>query len=310
MKSVVNRWYCLGIGFALGLSLIIFSSTLYFTLLRLTSVTGQAVLLVTLMFYAIFLTLTFKQLFSIASIQVLDKGVLVLLSKKTTCIPWSSITDIDYYCPNGFLQMTTITIRTVNSLSDVKLYTAHYANRKYLVQAIKYGHNSFKQHGIVRLQDFIRKNIKSLSRNEIKGDTFEFVTHSPFGNPRSYFPLIGLFALYKLVETPSIHILAVLMLVVLIVLSFLIGTIGMGRVGVSDRFIVFSSFYYPYRKYYRICDIDCITFEYPTKNSSKAARVIMVDGGQKLFVLANFTKASWALLGEVLTKKRVTVINR
>lgn len=310
MKSVVNTWYFIGIGFALALSVVVFCSVLYLAVFWVNLLGAQIALGVTLLLYAVFLVLLFRQLFAVASVQMFEKGILVSLSKKNTLIPWSSIASIDYYCPNGFLQMTTITIKTVNSLSDVKLYTAHYANRKYLVQAIKYGHRSFKQHGTVSLQGFVQKHIQSVSRNEAKRHKFEFISHTPFGNPRSYFPLVGLFALYKLVETPSIHNLAVLMFVVLIVLSLLIGTIGMGRVGVSDRFMVFSSFYYPYRKYYRICDIDCIIFEYPTKNSSKAARVITVDGGQKLFVLANFTNVSWALLGEVLTKKGVTVCNR
>ena len=310
MKSISNKWYWIGIGFGLVVSLVIFCSLLYLVLYVVDESTGKITLLISLLLYAFSLIFFFRKLFVAPTIQIDDMGILVSSSKKTTSILWSDILDICYYCPNGFLQMTTVTIKIANSLSDVKLYTDHYANRRDLVQVIKYGYSSFRQNGTVSLQNFIRKNIKPVNSSDTKLNKFEWVSHTPFGNPRSYFPLIGLFALYKLITAPPIHIVAVLIFVFIIACSFLIGTLGMGRVGFSDRFIVFSSFYYPYRKYYRLCDIECIVFEYPTKNSSKAARVITIDGGQKLFALANFSKDKWTSLGYALAKKGVTVTNR
>ena len=310
MNSISNKWYWIGIGFVLVVSLIIICSLLYLVLYVVNGLAGQVALLLTLLMCAVTLMFLFRKLLVAPAVQVDDKGILVSLSKKTTTIPWTSIVDICYYCPNGFLQMTTITIKVANSLSDVKLYTAHYANRKDLVQVIMYAYSMFGDKGTVSLQDFTRKCIKPVCSSETRFERFEFISRTPFGNPRSYFPLISLFAIYKLIETPSIHILAVFMFAVLIVLSFLIGTIGMGRVGVSDRFVVFSSFYYPYRKYYRLGDIDSIFFEYPSKNSSKAARVVTVDGGQRLFTLANYNKTSWTLLGNALAKRGVVVSNR
>ncbi|MDD4672002.1 MAG: hypothetical protein PHI03_03630 [Bacteroidales bacterium] len=310
MTSIANRWYWLCVGLGLALAFLVLCSLLYFVVFRIDGLPAQVALGVTILLYTVAVVLFFRRLLPVPTVKVDEKGILVSLSKKNNRVLWGSIVDIDFYRPNGFLHMNTITISTTSFPTDVKLHTAHYANRKSMVQVIKYAHRSFKLSGMVRLQDFTPKQTKRVRRGEVKAEKFEYISHSPFGNPRSYFPLIGLLILYKLIQAPSVHTVVLIIFVTLIVLSFFIATIGMARVGVSDSFVVFSSFYYPYRRYFRFDQIDSIFFEYPTKNSSKAARVITVDGGQKLFTLANFTKANWVSLGDALVRKKVKASNR
>lgn len=310
MKSIANKWYWFGVYLGLALSLVFFFLLLYFTIFYVDGWRGQVAMGLTSVVWVLFIFNLFRKLLKVVSVQITNQGILVATSKEVKSIAWKDIQDIDYYRRNGFMQMDTITIRAIDLPQDVKIHTNYFANPHELIQAIKYGLDSFEQKGYVELDGLSLTNVKPINLEEIRYQNFDQISRLPILNPRTYFPLVGFFGLYKLITGPSIHPFAVIMFVVIILISFLIGTLGMGKVGVSNNFLVLASYYYPFRRYFRLSDIDCVYIERPTNNGLKSVRVLTFDGKQKLFPLDNLTKADWDLLADALAKKGLRIVER
>ena len=310
MKSIANKWYWFGVYIGLALCLVFFFSLLYFTIFYVDGWKGQAAMVLTGVIWVLFIFYLFRELLKVVSIQITNQGILVATSKEVKTIGWRDIREVSYYRRNGFMQMDTITISAIDLPQDVKIHTNYFANSHELVQAIKYGVDSFEQKVYVELSGLSLIKVKPINLDEIRYQNFVQISRLPILNPRTYFPLVGLFGLYKLITAPSIHLFAIIMFVAIILISFLIGTLGMGRIGVSDKFIVLASYYYPYRKYFRLSDIDCIYIERPTNSGLKSVRVLTLDGKQKLFPLDNLLKADWDLLADTLAKNGLRVVER
>lgn len=310
MKSISNKWYWFRTFIGLALCLVFFFSLLYLTIFYVDGWKGQAAMAFTSVVWLLFVFYVFRQLLKVVSVHVTNQGILIATSKEVKTIGWKDIQDISYYRRNGFLQMDTITIKVLDMPQPIKIHTQHFANSFELVQALKFGYESFDQKGYVDFDGLSLRKVRPVDNNEIAYQNFVQIVRLPLLNPRTYFPLVGLFALYKLSTVPSIHIVALIIFVLLILMSFLIGTLGMGKVGISEKFLVVASYYYPYRKYYRLADIDCVYIERPTNSGLKSVRVLTVDGRQKLFPLDNLLKADWDLLADALSKKGLRVIER
>lgn len=310
MKSIASKGYWFVVYLGLALSLVFFFSLLYFTIFWVDGVKGQAFMAITILIWLLFTFYMFRDLLKVVSVQITNEGILVATSKNVKSLAWKDVQDIDYYRRNGFMQMDTITIRAVDLPQDVKVHTKLFANPHELVQAMKYGFDSFEQKGYVELGGLSLIKVKPINLEEIRYQNFVQISRLPILNPRTYFPLVGFFGLYKLITAPSIHLFGVIMFAVIILLTFLLGTVGMGKVGISDRFVFIASYYYPYRKYFRLSDIDCVYIERPTKNGLKSLRVLTLDGKQKLFPLDNLTKADWDLLADAMAKNGVRVVER
>jgi len=123
-------------------------------------------------------------------------------------------------------------------------------------------------------------------------------------------PLFGVWGIYKILTADFVPLAGIIASCVLSLLFLLIGVFGIGKIGVSDKYLTMENFYFPIQKAYKLSDINEIFIENPGGKSPDLIRIITNDYNQKSFRLANFIKRDWIQTENILKIKGITVHNR
>jgi len=309
MDSIRNRKYWIEIYVGLA----IFSSSLIVLLilflLDFFLPVGDIIMPIVLIIYAIFIFLLYKQALYTQKITILNNGIILTRKNEKKEIKWSEISDIDYDGRNGFLRMVTIKIKTKSSGNPVLIYHSHYANSSIFTEAIKYCFDSYKLGNDIDLKLFTPIKIVPISKNKIRYEQFEYVSRIPVTNLRSFYPFLGFFGIYKMVTAEYIPMIGIIMGSIIAALSFLAGILGMGKIGISDNYLVIKNYYFPIQTVFRLKDIQQVYIESSGYKSPNAIRIITNDSKQKTIPIANFLKKDWGELGNLLTKRDIKVYN-
>lgn len=264
---------------------------------------------IVLIIFAIFIFLLYRQALNTQKITILNNGIILTRKNEKKEIKWSEISDIDYDGRNGFLRMVTIKIKTKSSRKPVLIYHSHYANSSIFTGAIKYCFDSYKLGNDIDLKLFTPIKIAPISKNKIRDEQFEYVSRIPITNLRSFFPFLGFFGIYKMVTAEYIPMIGIIMVSIIAALSFLAGILGMGKIGISDDYLVIKHYYFPIQTIFRLKDIQQVYIESPGNKSPNAIRIITNDSIQKTIPIANFLKKDWGKLGNLLSKRDIRVFN-
>lgn len=264
---------------------------------------------IVLVLYATFIFFYFKKVFDTYKIELTNNEIKLIQKNEIKGIKWNEILNVDDYGRNGFLGMQTIKIELKNQRNPILLYHSHYSNSNELTQAIRYCHNLSKSEINVDINSFKPINLKPIKKREAKFEKISFITRIPLTSFRSYFPLLSLFFIFKLLTLDSIPIAVLTIFVFMIIVFFIIGIVGIGKAGTSDKYLVVQNYYFPFERIFRLNEIQEIFIEFPGYNSANAIRVITNDGKQKTLRLANYLKKDWLQLEKMLIDKNIKVNN-
>jgi hypothetical protein len=309
MDSIENRKYWIGIYVGLAIFSSILIVLLILFLLDFFLPVGDIIMPIVLIIYAIFIFLLYREALYTQKITILKNGIILTRKNERKEIKWSEISNIDYDGRNGFLRMVTIKIKTKSSGNPVLIYHSHYANSNILTEAIKYCFNSYKLGNDIDLKLFTPIKIAPVSKNKIQHEQFDYVSRIPFTNFRNLFLLVGFFGIYKMITAEYVPMIGIIMGSIIAALSFLAGILGMGKIGISDNYLVIKYYYFPIQTIFRLKDIQQVYIESPGDKSPNAIRIITNDSKQKTIPIANFLKKDWGKLGNLLTKREICVNN-
>lgn len=229
-------------------------------------------------------------------------------------IKWTEITNIDFYGRNGAFYMEAIKIETKLSRKPFLIYYSHYSNSNIIAQAIEFLYESTKKNENSNLASFVPLTIGSVQANKFRFENFQYISRIPLVSFRSYFPLFGVVLIYLgVTEGNNPKGLVVTGIVISIYMSafltFLIGFMGMSRIGISNEFLRIENYYFSYGKTYQLKDIKEVFIEHPGGKASNALRIIFRDNTSKTFSAANFLKRDWIDLDNKLEQKKIILTN-
>lgn len=309
MKTVRNNKYFISILLGLIISLLILGGLTYAYFKDVFLPSGRIVMQVLLTIYAVFIYYFFKKGFEIPNFELTENGILLTSRQEINEIKWDEISDIDYYGRNGFLKMETIKIERKIARNPFLIYHCHYSNAKEITQAIQFCYDSYKNKGEIDLKLFVPIEITPCNNDNIHFENFNIISRTPFVTFRSFIPLVGIFGIYKILTAEYIPTNGLIGMFVVIAVSFLPAIIGIGKIGISGKYLVVENYYFPIKKVFRIAEIREIFIEDPGGKSAYAVRLITIDCNQKTFRIANFLKKDWIKLERVLKEKDLIVNN-
>lgn len=309
MRSIRNNKYWLGNYFVLLICILIIPGILVIPL-KLNSQKGRILFELSLLLpYSIFIFFMFKKLLFSYKIDISNDGILLTTKNERKQIKWSEILAVEYFNKTDFSGLPSLKIDLKNSKKSIFLNHSHYSNSSFLTQAIKYCYDSFSKNEDFDLKSIIPKRIESVSNKQTRLEKFEYINRSPFTTIRSYLPLVGVWGIYKILTADFVPLAGIIASCVIFLLFLFIGVFGIGKLGISDKYLTIKNFYFPIQKAYRLSDINEIFIENPARDSN-LIRIITNDYNQKSFILVNFIKKDWIKTEKILKGKGMTVHNR
>lgn len=309
MKSIKNNKYWIGIFLGLLFSLTILIAILFLYVNDVFLQNGKIIIPILLIAYGTFIFFFFRKLFQSQIIELSNNGIHFIKKNEIKKIGWSEISDIDYYGRNGFLGTETIKINKKKSRNPILIYHSHFSNSNVITQAIKYCFESCKSEKKIDLKAFSPIIINTVSKDKTKFGKFNYISRTPLAAFNSYVPLLGIFGIYKLVNAEFIQVEGVISISILILLTFLVGILRIGRIGISENYLISEHYYLPISKVFRLIDIQEVFIENPELRSPSAIRIVTKNGKQKTITIANFLRKDWSKLDKILKENNITVIN-
>lgn len=258
--------------------------------------------------YSVLIFFMYKKLLFSYQLDISNDGILLTTKNERTQIKWSEVSGVEYFNKTDYSGLPSIKIDLKNSKKPIFLNHSHYSNASYLTQTIKYCYDSFNKNEDFDLKSFIPICIESISNKQIRFEKFEYINRSPFTTFRSYLPLLGVWGIYKMLTANYVPLDGIIAICVMFLLSLFAGVYGIGKIGISDEYLILENFYFPIKKAYRLSDIREIFIENPARDSN-LMRIITNDYNQKSFRLANFIKKDWIKIENILKSKSITVHN-
>lgn len=307
MRSIRNNKYWLGNYIVLLICILIIPGILV-AIYRPNSPSGPILFIISLLIpYSIFIFFIFKKLLFSYKLDITNDGILLTAKNESTQIKWSEVSSVEYFNKTDFSGLPSIKIGLKNSKKPIFLNHSHYSNYSYLTQAIKYCYDSYHKNEDFDLNSLIPIQIESILNEQTRFEKFEYINRSPFTTFTSYMPLVGIWGIYKIFTADFVPLAGIIGSCVLSLLCILIGFLGIGKIGISDKYLIIENLYFPVQKAYRLSDIDEIFIENPGGKSPDLIRIITNDYNQKSFRLANFLKKDWKQTENMLKSKCITV---
>lgn len=310
MRSIRNNKYWLENYFVLLICILIIAGLLVVPL-KLNSPKGRIFFKLSLLIpYSIFIFFMFKKLLFSYKIDISNDGILLTTKNERKQIKWSEISAVEYFSKTDFSGLPSIQIDLKNSKKPIFLNHSHYSNSGYLTQAIKYCYDSFSKNEDFDLKSTTPVRIESISNKQTQFEQFEYINRSPLTTIRSYMPIVGVWGIYKILTADFVPLAGIIASCVISSLFLFVGVFGIGKIGISDKYLTIENFYFPIQKAYRLIDINEIFIENPGGKSPNLIRIITNDYNHKSFRLANFIKKDWIQTENILKGKGMTVHNK
>lgn len=310
MKSIRNNKYWIVNYIVLTICTLVVPAILVPTFTH--DLSNESMILLTSMsvLYSIFIFFIFKKLFFSYKIDISKDGILLTTNNEKKQIKWSGISEIEYFEKTDFSGLPSIKINLRDSKKSIFLNHSHYSNSGNLTQMIKYCYDSFNNNEEFTLNLFVPIKINSISNKHTRFEKFDFINRSPLTTMRSYLPIVGFWGVYIVITIDSIPIAGIIGIFIMFLLSLFVGMAGIGKIGISDKYLIIENFYLPIQKTYRLSDINKIFIGNPGANSPNLIRIITTDYNQKSFRLANFIKTDWLQTEKKMKDKGINVVNR
>ena len=311
IKSVnYHLWMFTYLMFSIGCLLVVS----YFSLQQNISTKDTRLFAIVIPLNVLLIALIIRKVVRIPSVILSNIGIAIESKKNKRQIKWTEITNVDFFGRNGTFRMEAIKIETKLRRKPFLIYYSHYSNSNRIAQAIEFLYESTKNNDSFNLASFVPLTISSVQANKCRFENFQYISRIPLVSFRSYFPLIGVVLIYLgVTEGNNPKGLVVTGIVISIYMSafltFLIGFIGMSRIGISNELLRIENYYFSYGKTYQLNDIKEIFIEHPGGKAPNAIRIIFCDCTSKTFSVANFLKKDWLDLSNKLKQKKIILIN-
>ena len=246
----------------------------------------------------------------IPRIEVLPEGIVVSFMNDIKKIGWNDISDINYHGNDGIMRTETVTIKTILSHKPVLIHYAFYSNTNELIQAIKYGVDAHKMGKKVDFANFVATNALPVTEEEEYLESYRVVSRTPLLSIMGFFPLCALFGFYQILTAPLITVLGIVLMLVFMILINVPIFFLIGKVGVSARYLKISNYYIPYKRVFRLEDIQEVFIEPSSNNRKNVLKVFFKDSKMKIFPIIGFLKKDWLELEGILTAKGIVVNNK
>ncbi len=308
MVSKRSRGNLLGLIVLLIVNFALIGSLVYF---RETVMPTRRVVIDVLIAFMVVVTFFLSRIaLKIPRIEVLPEGLVVSFMNDIKKIGWSDISDINYHGKDGIMRTETVTVKTILSHKPVLIQYGFYSNTNELIQAIKYGVDAHKMGKKVDFANFVTTNALPVTEEEEYLESYRVVSRTPLLSEFGMFPLLGLWGIYKMFTSPHITTEGIVLLIVFMVLINFPVFLFIGKVGASARYLKISNYYIPYKRVFRLEDIQSVFIEPSANNRKNVLKVFFKDSKMKIFPIIGFLKKDWLELEGILTAKGIVVYNK